>query len=265
MGLQLYNAQASAKTLTLGSSTITCTNVAFTGTAPTVTHTGILNINHVAHVHDDFGDSTGWGTINFGMTPTGAAIYNIDGGDWGCIAFNIAMHAERRDTYIDLAQNIAISGDSSWIGGGDDGGDPTVRFLLRSSVIGTGTRTITVASTKNLTVTDCDVQDITVVVSGGGAVTGTRVGDCGGNTNCDCDAPKTVYCYGAAVATSQWTGTIWSTVNTNQAARAAAVDINNYPLPQDTAIIDGISKLGIIVFVMSMRHRLIVEIGLILQ
>ena len=225
-------AVAAAKTLTLGSSTITCTGLAFTGTDPTVNHTGTLTINAVGTQTFTFdcGAGTGWGDVTINTLPAAAATYTIAYVDGAAFTqFNISYNADRRDgvfTFPAGTMNIAES--STWRGGGVGNDDPTIRPLIRSNAIGTG-RTIAMAAGTNITLTDVDVQDI--VRSGDTAWTGTRVGDCGGNTNAGCSAPKTVYAV-CGTADKYMNDTIWAP------GSGGTPDINNYPLLQDTAIID---------------------------
>jgi hypothetical protein len=69
------------------------------------------------------------------------------------------------------------------------GTNATMRTFVRSNTIGT-TRTLTCAAVASLT--DIDFRDITIAGAAAG-VTGTRLGDCKGNTGITFDAPKTVY------------------------------------------------------------------------
>jgi hypothetical protein len=236
------SATAGGPTLTLGSSTITCTNVSFTGTAPVVNHTGTINLNVPGTTTSTFGyaSGTGWGTVIHTGTATAAATYTLV---WPAgtpfVAFNIAMNHERRDSVYTIAATATCT-DMSWIGGGAGGGDPTVRPIIRSSAIGTA-RAIT--CTNNPVFTDIDVQDIQIVT---GTPTGTRVGDCGGNTNAGCSAPKTVYAAGID-GTRNGYDTIWvesDGTEADYATRAALVDINDFPLPQDSAFVDDKSLHG---------------------
>lgn len=90
------------------------------------------------------------------------------------------------------------------------------------------------------TMTDVDFRDI---VKAGTASTwsGTRIGDCGNNSGITFSTTKTVYWVLTAGGT--WgTSTGWSTTS------GGASSVNNFPLPQDNAIIDdtGLSALSAI-------------------
>jgi hypothetical protein len=99
------------------------------------------------------------------------------------------------------------------------------RMFVRSDVVGTP-RTITAATVATLA--DVDFRDI--VGAGLGTWSGTRLGNCGGNTGITFDAGKDVY----------WTGTIGGQTTSALWALTAGgtPDANNFPLAQDTAIFD---------------------------
>ena len=97
-----------------------------------------------------------------------------------------------------------------------------------SDVVGTP-RTLTVATLATLA--DVDFRDI--VAAGASAASpwsGTRIGNCLGNSNIDFDAPKTVYWN--LPAGGIWNSNAWALTSGGVAA------VNNFPLAQDTAIID---------------------------
>ncbi len=239
--------QAGTVTLTLGSSIINCTNVSFAAATLTVNHTGIVNLTTVAAgltTAWGYSAGTGWGTVNYLATPTAAAVYaNQMSSGAAFVGFNISYAADRRDGSFTFNNAFTIAASSTWKGGGVGYDNPSIRPLISSSAIGTS-RTITVsAGGQTLTFTDVDFRDIVVAATNSPTITGTRVGDCGGNTNVDTDAPKSVYLGGVAGATNWYDYTAatkgWSaTEEANYAARQATVDINQFPLPQDTAIID---------------------------
>lgn len=95
------------------------------------------------------------------------------------------------------------------------------RYFIRSNTLGNPCAiTATSVSLNN----DIDFRDITVV---GTAWTGTRFGDCGGNTNITFPASKTVYFNLAGAQNYSATG--WATTPTGTPATT------NFPLAQDTA------------------------------
>jgi hypothetical protein len=97
------------------------------------------------------------------------------------------------------------------------------RMFVRSDVVGTP-RTLTADTVATLA--DVDFRDI--VGAGLGTWSGTRLGNCGGNTGITFDAGKDVY----RVGTGNWSATQWALTS------GGSVDVNNFPLAQDTAIFD---------------------------
>ena len=95
------------------------------------------------------------------------------------------------------------------------------RYFINSSTLGTPV-TITANA---VSLTDVDFVDIN---NTGTAWTGTRLGDCGGNTGITFPASKTVYWNLAG--SQNWSATGWATTQTGSPATT------NFPLPQDIAI-----------------------------
>jgi hypothetical protein len=79
------------------------------------------------------------------------------------------------------------------------------------------------------TLSDVDFRDIRVI-GAAGTISGTRIGNLGGCQNISFSTPKTVYWVTAAGGS--WSGNNWA----SQSGGAASTD--NFPLPQDTAIIE---------------------------
>lgn len=97
-----------------------------------------------------------------------------------------------------------------------------------SAGTGVGTAiTLTVATLATLA--DVDFRDITAA-GASGTWSGTRIGDGGGNSNITftAGAPK----YWNLAAGGNWSATAWAT------ASGGAVNVNNFPLAQDTLIIE---------------------------
>lgn len=112
------------------------------------------------------------------------------------------------------------------------GTNATMRTFITSNTLGT-TRTLTCAAVAFLT--DIDFRDITIAGAAvsGGNLTGTRLGDCKGNSGITFDTPKTVY-WNLAF-NSNWNNTGWATTGGGTPA------INNFPLAQDTAVFQSTS------------------------
>lgn len=105
------------------------------------------------------------------------------------------------------------------------GSNATMRTFVRSSLIG-ATRTLTCAAIASLS--DIDFRDI-AIAGAAAPVSGTRLGDCKGNSGITFGAGKTVY----------WRSTIsanWGGVNSWSATSGGAADVTQFPLAQDTAV-----------------------------
>jgi hypothetical protein len=100
------------------------------------------------------------------------------------------------------------------------------RIFLRSSIAGTA-RTLTCAAIA--ATSDTDFRDITIA-GAHGTLSGTRLGDCDGNTNITFDAPKTVYWNLAGGG--DWSSDAWAL------SSGGAVSTANFPLAQDSVIIE---------------------------
>ena len=104
------------------------------------------------------------------------------------------------------------------------GTNATMRTFVRSDTIGT-TRTLTCNAVASLT--DIDFRDITIAGSAA-PVSGTRLGDCKGNSGITFDAAKNVYWNLAG--NQNWSATAWALSDGGTPA------IANFPLAQDTVI-----------------------------
>jgi len=102
----------------------------------------------------------------------------------------------------------------------------TTRTLVFSNIFGTA-RTLTVGSFAAGSA-DYDFRDI-VIAGGAAPISGTRFGDCGGNSGITFSTPKTVYRVSTSTAWNSTTG--WATTPGGVGALA------NFPLAQDTAVI----------------------------
>ncbi len=103
------------------------------------------------------------------------------------------------------------------------GTNATMRTFVRSDTIGTA-RTLTCAA---VSATDADFRNITIAGAAAPA-SGTRLGDCKGNSGITFDAAKTVYW--RATGTLDWTELSWSNTIGGTASYIY------FPLPQDTAV-----------------------------
>jgi hypothetical protein len=101
---------------------------------------------------------------------------------------------------------------------------PRRRYRLASDVAGTS-RTISAGA---VSLSNVDFSDITA--AGAASWTGTSIGNALGNSGITFTTAKTVYY--APVGSGYWTDPIWAATSGGTPSHA------NYPLPQDTAVID---------------------------
>jgi hypothetical protein len=120
-----------------------------------------------------------------------------------------------------LRGNVTVTGTLTF----SAGTNATRRHFVRSDTIGT-TRTITAAAFSG---TDVDFRDITIA-GAAAPVSGTRLGDCKGNSGITFGAGVTRYWN--LVGGGNWSGIGWA------ASSGAAPAINNFPLAQDTAVFE---------------------------
>jgi hypothetical protein len=111
--------------------------------------------------------------------------------------------------------------------------DETERIVFQSNSISTP-RALTVTSAS---VTNVDFRDITIA-GGASPLTGTSLGDLGGNSGITFTAPKTVYWNLAG--SQNWWSTGWATSSGGTPA------VSNFPLAQDTAVFDNAGAAGTI-------------------
>jgi hypothetical protein len=126
---------------------------------------------------------------------------------------------------VSLSANQTVSGTLTFPVGTTAG---SFRYFVQSGTLGTS-RTITAAA---VSLTDVDFRDIT----GAGAAspfTGTRLGDAGGNSGITFAAGVNKYFVGTTSAS--WSASQWATSSGGSVAAA------NFPLPQDTCLIDNSS------------------------
>lgn len=122
---------------------------------------------------------------------------------------------------INLTANQTVTGTLTF----SAGTDATMRHFCRSDTIGT-TRTITAAA---VSMTDVDFRDISIAGAAAPA-SGTRIGDCKGNSGITFTAAANKYWNLAAGG--NWSATSWATSSGGTPA------INNFPLAQDTCFFE---------------------------
>lgn len=210
-----------AGTLTLGASTVNASTIS--PNAPLTINAGTSNITL----------SEASATIGGGTNYTGNTFYNVTfsstaittSGFYGNNTFNnltFTAPSVARISIVQLFGNQTVTGTLTIAGQSS-----VNRYFVRSGTIGTP-RTLTVGTVAALT--DVDFRDITV--AGASAPwSGTRLGDCLGNTNITFGTGVNKY-IAASTASSNWSANIWSSTSGGSPSTA------DFPLAQDTVIID---------------------------
>lgn len=218
-GTTLATTGSLTRSLTLGTSTVNLSGI----TAWTTTGTNLslsvasATINCSSDTVSFSGGSFGQGTVNF--TSVNAATHTIQGLNT-FVALSISAPSISAIRLVNFAAGQTITTLSA------SGGSAVRRIKLSSSATNTS-RTLTVGTLTSLS--DIDFSDIT----GAGAASwasGTRLGDCGGNTGITFPAAKTVYWNLAGNNNLSATG--WAPGSGGTPA------VNNFPLAQDIAVFD---------------------------
>jgi hypothetical protein len=216
----LTSNNSNSRTIDLGSSTVTVTtNVTFTtstnltfnaGTSTIIATANAVSINGGSGV--TFYNYTRSNTVQSGpLTINGNNVFND---------LTIAAPASVEVGGVVFGANQTINGTLTF----SASSNATIRRFVRSDTIGT-TRTLTCAAIAALT--DIDFRDITIAGAAAPA-SGTRLGDCKGNSGITFPAAKTVYWNLAG--NQNWAATAWAT------SLGGTPAANNFPLAQDTAV-----------------------------
>ena len=214
---QLVSIGTATRSISLNASTITLGNINLNATGLT------WNAGTSSIVNNQSGNVTfnGAGQTFYDYSATGA-FYSLP--ITGANTFhNLSFPAwVQNGKQVSFDSNITVTGTLTCpVSGTIVGG---YRNFLASATIGTPI-TITAAA---VSLTDVDFRDI--VGAGAASWSGTRLGDCGGNSGITFPAAKTVYMVGTTQTTFQ--AALFSTTSGGSTSTA------NFPLPQDTAIIN---------------------------
>ena len=223
----LISSGASARTLTLGNSSVTLSTVpaalSFSGTNFSF---NANNSNVIISGTSPTFDAVGYAFNNVAFTGTSGGSILLTGTPTSNITFgNLWVTPSPGYTNLVLTSNITIAGTLTAVTPSSGYGNN--RIWIQSNYTGTP-NTIT-AGAVNLR--DVDFSDI---IGAGAAApfTGTRIGDARGNQNITFDAPKTVY-WGSPGSNNWSQGFAWSS-----SAFGGSLNPNQFPLPQDTAVIN---------------------------
>lgn len=216
----LLSNNANTRSITLGSSTVTLsgsTPIAFSGSLT-------LNAGTSTIVCSGANPTFAGGGLTFynvSFTTVGASAKTVSGANI-YNSFTVASTTGTRETFLFFAANQIVNGTLT-LGAANQA---VRRIRVSSDVIGAA-RTLTVATVATLA--DVDFRDI--AAAGASAPwSGIRLGDCLGNSQITFVAG--VNKFWNLAAGGAWSATAWATTS------GGAVNANNFPLPQDTAVIE---------------------------
>lgn len=226
-------ATSSTRSLSLGSSTVTLSSV-FTPidfSSPTgLTFNAGTSLINCTSGNGITVEGGGFTFYDLSLTSTLKSNCSIGGTN----TFRNLTFAARSSVGVDtiyFSANQTVTGTFTSSGGAD----ATRRTFFRSNSSGTA-RTLTCAA---VSLADVDFQDITIAGAAAPA-SGTRLGNCLGNSGITFPAAKTVYWN--LSGTQTWYATAWATASGGSPA------INNFPLAQDTAVFDDTGAAGTVNF-----------------
>lgn len=228
MNIASFNLDSgSSKTLNLGSSTILLTDSSQPlnfGTTETIRNLITLNagtsqINIATSTATTLNlNGLTYNNITFVASPLNTPSVTINGSNsFNNLTFSGWSSAGLRT--ITLAANQTVTGTLTF----SAPTDATRRNFIRSNTLGT-TRTITAGAFSG---TDVDFRDITIAGAAAPA-SGTRLGNCGGNSGIT--FPAGVNKFWNLAAGGNWSATAWATTG------GGTPDANNFPLAQDTCV-----------------------------
>lgn len=216
----LSSTNSNTRSLSLGSSTITIQAFpgGFTNNVNLTFNAGTSNIVFTSATTSNFGGLTFYNaTFTFTFSP-GTMIIN------GANTFNnvtVTPPTSAGLNILSFSANQTINGTLTL----SAGTNATMRTFLQSNTLGT-TRTLTVNAFSG---TDADFRDITVT-GAAAPISGTRLGDCKGNSGITFGAGVTRYWNLAAGG--NWSAVGWAATSGGSPA------VNNFPLAQDTALFE---------------------------
>lgn len=229
---QLSSSNSNTRTITLGSSTVTLsdgltplsfatsTNLTFNANTSQITFTGVGSAQTFPGGGQTFYNVSWTGTSQNFLTISDTNTFN-----------NLTFTTPTTNMHVVTLDASQIVNGTLTLGAANTA---VRRIFLNSSALGSP-RTITLNGSL-ATLADVDFRDITAAGSVARPWTGTRLGNCGGNTDITFDAGKTVYWNLAG--TQNWSATGWATTNNGSPS------VNNFPLAQDTAVFTEAGSAG---------------------
>jgi hypothetical protein len=220
---QFNSNNANTRSITLGSSTLSIADtLSFTDSTNLTFSSGTsqINLNGTAATLNSGGQTF----YNVSFTAPNAAITVVI---TGSATFNNLTKVGATSSGVsalEIRANQTINGTLTL----SAGTNATMRHFVRSDTIGT-TRTLTCAA---VSATDADFRDITIAGAAAPA-SGTRLGDCKGNSGITFGAGVTRYWNLAG--SNNWSATGWA------ASSGGSPAVNNFPLAQDTAVFEATS------------------------
>lgn len=214
---------AAGTTISLGASTLNLSTngaSAWSASATATINAGTSTINLTASGPTFAGGGHTYNVVN--LTSTAANIRTITGANTFA-TLTVSTGAQTAHV-LNLGDNQVVTGTFTYAGN-----SASNRPLLASDTVGTA-RTVTAAV---VSVNDLNFRDIT----GAGAAspfTGTRLGDCRGNSGITFTAAANKYRVDDATAN-------WDAANSWALSSGGAGATNNFPLPQDTCVFDAAS------------------------
>jgi hypothetical protein len=221
----LASNNSNTRSISFGASTLTFSATAVYNTGLTsplnlTFNSGTSTITSAApNMQISAADTIFYNVTNTSTSAGGTISINAGGNTFNDLSFSGATSAGIRT--VSFAGNQTITGTLTC----SAGTDATMRHFVRSNTLGT-TRTLTCAA---VSLTDVDFRDITIAGAAAPA-TGTRLGDCKGNSGVTFTAAANKYWNLAAGG--NWSATGWATSSGGSPA------VNNFPLAQDTCFFE---------------------------
>lgn len=190
-----------------------------TSTSATV-NAGTSTINLSGTASEFFGGGLTYYNVSFTSVSATVSVKQITGAN----TFNnltFSTPSSNANNNFSIGANQTINGTLT-----ASGSNISRRIFVRSDTVGTS-RTLTCAAIASMT--DVDFRDITIA-GAHGTLSGTRLGNCNGNSNITFDAG--VDKYWNLAAGGNWSATAWALSSGGGVAAA------NFPLAQDTVIIE---------------------------